>query len=386
MRVSSASLVAAFLIVLAAPRLRAATAAGEVVSSSACAGLRDRLWDGVIRAKALGGWTDGDPTVDFRETRWTRTAEGPPSVESPSSPPLDSALAPATPECRYEGYEEGQYPCTRCLDRVYAVDGDSVGFTVGRDPETCSESPRMRWRTRAGEAHEAILSPLYNWNVTAVWCTGGRLVLGMRAYYEYGESDELLAFWDLDSGRFDRFPDRTSNIFFSDYFPDWTSAVVASSGDWIVLSSTQAAAAFRPDEHRWALLDPTTRKPLPVLAREAKLPPYVPSALARSLKQEFPEAIGFTAIRADAVDGAIVAVYRADLQRVFQQMQWFDRAAGYAVARWEPKGNGDLLGAVHATYYDHNPNAVTLRAYVKGELVFVVAGDKGSEILRYRLR
>jgi len=362
-------------------------AAGVDSSDVSCPGLRERLLDAAELAKRQGSWPDDASMYDHADSSWTRITRFLPATNATSSTPLAAIPAPNTPECRDDAYAEGDFPCIKCLDRIFTVDGDTVAFTIGRGAELCSEAPRMRWRTRAGMSHEIALPPLYNWNVAALWCAGKYLIMGLEASYEYGESNETVAFWNLDTGQFSIYPYGTSHLPISDYLPNWTHTTVTSTGTTVVLGSTQSALAFWPEVKHWSILDLGTGRAIPDPVHEVATPKFVPASVEKALRKAIPQAIGFTPVKACEIDGITVVVYRADAQRVFSQNRWFDRVEGYSVARLEAgELNGALLGIVVDPYLLPEPDNVVFRGYWNGNLVVHFGGDKGSRVERFRLR
>ena len=143
----------------------------------------------------------------------------------------------------------------------FDVDGDTIAFTMGHAPESCSEAPRMIWTDSKHRQWRRIIPPLFNWNVEALWCTEHYLVFGLVADFEYGEHDERLAFWHLaddrvvlspglawdDSGRAVR-----HGASLSERLPGWRDARLAEVGDGLVLSKRDTTLAFWPDRRTYS--------------------------------------------------------------------------------------------------------------------------------------
>ena len=106
-------------------------------SSARCDGLRSRLASHFERASRV--W-DPDPwayseadTASWRDQEMPALRAG-----FQFNSPLPKLSQPAT------GNEEAD-ECSLTVSRRFYVDGDTVAFTMGLAPESCSEAPRMIW-------------------------------------------------------------------------------------------------------------------------------------------------------------------------------------------------------------------------------------------------
>ena len=143
-------------------------ASGNSGSPGDCEGLRSRLFACFERAKRV--WY-GDPQ-SYSETdtvSWT--------VER--MPRLSAGLRFDPPVASFRGYEAEE--CSLTVWRQFYVDSDTIAFTMGRAPEVCSEAPRMIWSDAVHGRCRRIVSPLFNWNVEALWCTKHYLIFGLLA-------------------------------------------------------------------------------------------------------------------------------------------------------------------------------------------------------------
>jgi len=379
----SRTIAATFILIGSLMRHHAAAAEGP------CAGLRDRLVKAAEHAKSQGQWPEDASQYELDESSWTRVARYDRIDDAARHAPFAVSPAPETRECGANTEAEGSFNCRECLDQVFTVDGDKVAFTMGRSPETCSEAPRMQWRTRDGKSHEAALNPLYNFNVASLWCTGRFLVFGLEAAYEYGSRSQTLAFWDLETGRFGVFPHGDAHLSIRDYLPDWKQSAVSSIEGSVVIASTRTALAFSPDARKWSVVDLKARRALPDPVKEEAPPKAPPASVEAALRKAFPRAVGFTPVRAYAIDGTPVVVYRADAARTHDPDQniWFEHAEGYGVARLKSgELHGALLGVVADQYLSVEPQNVRLRGFWNEHLVISFNSDKAQRVERFPFR
>ena len=57
--------------------------------------------------------------------------------------------------------------CSLTVWHRFLVGGDTIAFTMGRAPESCSEAPRMIWVDPEQGRLRRVIPPLFNWNVDA---------------------------------------------------------------------------------------------------------------------------------------------------------------------------------------------------------------------------
>ena len=150
--------------------------------------------------------------------------------------------------------------CSLTVWRRFYVDGDTIAFTMGRAPESCSEAPRMIWTDSQRREWRTIIPPLFNWNVETLWCTEHYLIFGLEADYEYGEHDERLAVWNLRAGRVVLSPglawgdsERTvrHEASLTERLPGWREARIAEVGEALVLTKRDTTLAFWPDRRAY---------------------------------------------------------------------------------------------------------------------------------------
>ena len=163
------------------------------------------------------------------------------------------------------GNEEAK-ECSLTVWRRFYVDGDTIGFTMGRAPEFCSEAPRMIWTDSRHRQWRRIIPPLFNWNVEVLWCTDHYLVFGLVADFEDGEHDERLAFWHLADGRVVLSPGlaredsgravRPDASLLGERLPGWRDARLAEVGEGLVLTKRDTTFAFWPGRRTYYSASP----------------------------------------------------------------------------------------------------------------------------------
>ena len=157
------------------------------------------------------------------------------------------------------GNEEAE-ECSLTVWRRFDVDGDTIAFTMGRAPESCSEAPRMIWTDSKHRHWRQIIPPLFNWNVEALWCTEHYLVFGLAADFENGEHDERLAFWHLADGQLVLSPGLTGDdsarssttSLLSEQLAGWRNARLAEVEEGLVLTKRDTTLAFWPDRRTYS--------------------------------------------------------------------------------------------------------------------------------------
>jgi len=210
-------------------------------SADSFAGLRGRLSDYIARA------TPKWPAESWRweyvsgDTGTWHVSNHIPSVaRARFSPP-----APVDPAPNFSG--EGE--CSTLVWRRFYIDADTLSFTWGRAGEVCSEAPRMIWKSYQGGRHVQPITPLYNWNVEAMWRTEHYLVFGLEADFESGTHDECLAFWHLTSGKTVLSP----RMWLASKFPGWREAAAAEANGAILLARGDTIAAYWPGKRMYGI-------------------------------------------------------------------------------------------------------------------------------------
>ena len=77
--------------------------------------------------------------------------------------------------------EQASDACTSWVYRRFFVGADTITFTLGVASETCAESPRMMFRSASGRQRRVVVTPLYGWNVDALWLTPHFLVFAIMS-------------------------------------------------------------------------------------------------------------------------------------------------------------------------------------------------------------
>lgn len=203
-------------------------------------------------ARATAVWP-ADAEADSVVANW-RPASAPIPRYPRAEPPLpcvDSTGGPWT----------GSVDCSQIAWKRFAQGRDTLTFTVGRVPEDCSESPRMVWNDRTHGAQRRAITPLFNWNVDALWCSPDFIVFGATATYEYGQHDEILGIWRLRDGAFHRTAEaelledgaqRIPDASIMRLLPGWRTARMAEAGDALVFVKGDSTLVLWPSQGRYA--------------------------------------------------------------------------------------------------------------------------------------
>jgi hypothetical protein len=142
--------------------------------------------------------------------------------------------------------------CSNFLYKTFSMNDSTVGFTIGRLPESCSESPMVIWYDkRKAQVGSARLIPMYNMNVETLWCVPGFTLFGLEAFYEGGGSADMLVIWHVSSNQWVFFQVPEKRI--SDLIPNWLRANAAAVGDTILLREGNKTITIRPFEAKWNL-------------------------------------------------------------------------------------------------------------------------------------
>ncbi len=161
-------------------------------------------------------------------------------------------------------------PCSEWPYRHFFSGKDTITFTYARIPEGCSESPGMTFRNSRGARERVDLTPLYNWNVDAVWFTRHFLVFGVTANYESALPQFVrIACWELETGRWFTSPTRDylmhrPGFDLSSLLPDWPTARAHEIDGAIVLRGKKRGLALWPGKGVWSLIDAATGRPTSV--------------------------------------------------------------------------------------------------------------------------
>jgi len=244
-------LLSAITMGAAAASLALAFTSNGYRSSAGCEGLRAHLAAYFERASLV--W-DPDPwSYPADDISWK--AERMPLL------PADLIFYPPSPRHIFSSWESEAQECTLTVGSRFYVDGDTIAFTLGREPEFCSEAPRMMWTDLAHKKHRQVVPPLFNWNVEALWCTENYLIFGLTANYEYGGHDECLAFWNVDNGHVVLSPgaawDDSGRAVFHEgsllrRLPGWREAPVAEVSGALVFTRRDTVLVFWPEQHAYA--------------------------------------------------------------------------------------------------------------------------------------
>jgi hypothetical protein len=163
--------------------------------------------------------------------------------------------------------------CANWPYRHFFTDRDTITFTFARIPEGCSESPGMRFRDSTGAARRVDVTPLFNWNVDAIWLTPHCLVFAVTAEYESALPQFVrIACWELETGRWFTSPTRGYLMHRPGFdlpalLPDWYSARAYETGGAVVLRGKKRALALWPERRAWSLVDAVTGRPTSDRAR-----------------------------------------------------------------------------------------------------------------------
>jgi hypothetical protein len=158
--------------------------------------------------------------------------------------------------------------CSLTVWRRFYAHRETLGFTMGRSPESCSEAPRILWADPGGRHHRSIIPPLFNWNLDGLWRTEHYLVLGLVAPFEGGEEDERLAFWNLENGQIVLSPGEglgdSARVVRREgairvRLPGWRNAVIAEDGDALVVAKHDTSITFWPNRRAYSVVSGAAR-------------------------------------------------------------------------------------------------------------------------------
>jgi hypothetical protein len=157
--------------------------------------------------------------------------------------------------------------CSETFYSRFFDEGDTLYTTVARAPESCNEFARFIWRPASDSDYGVVQSPIYDWNIEAIWYTGEYIVFGLHASYEYGSQRDRLAFWNVETGNWRHSPRRNSLVHrpgfdLPGFLPEWRVADVSVIDDAIILRGTERALAFWPESGSWSLLDASSGQPI----------------------------------------------------------------------------------------------------------------------------
>jgi hypothetical protein len=148
--------------------------------------------------------------------------------------------------------ESDNSKCSNLLNKTFSINDSTVGFTIARAPEYCSESPTVIWYDKKKAQVGAVrLIPMFNMNVETLWCVSGFTLFGLEAFYEGGGRADMLVMWHRSSNQWLFFEVPSEQI--SDLIPNWLKASVGTVGDTILLREGSKTLAIRPFEAKWNL-------------------------------------------------------------------------------------------------------------------------------------
>lgn len=188
---------------------------------------------GILYEHHPESWTREDSLPIPETIEWVRANEGAPSVDWAN--PLPGP--------------RGWADCDRTVHRYFVVGDDSIGITVARRPERCSETPKLIWFGDREPRGSVRLAPLYNMNVETIWRLSAYVLFGARASFEGGGRAERLVIWHPDSNTWYTFAGPDKRI--SPLAGDWLSAKAGQFGDTIVLRTPGTAIFLRPSDAAW---------------------------------------------------------------------------------------------------------------------------------------
>ena len=332
MDLKRAALIAAIVVLIPSPSI--------AVSSATASTLIDSLPSYLTRSRPTWPkepeFEEGDTLMGLRRA-WTISFRGPGSQAFQS----DSA---------FPGSVDLSEPCASWPYRHFLVGRDTLTTTVARVPEGCSESPGLVFRNRKGRLERVDVTPLYNWNIDAIWLTPQYLVLGATAESESALPQCVqIAFWELKTGRWYMSPTRGSLMHRPGFdlpalLPDWLSARVFETNGAVVLKGKHRGLAFWPFTRAWSLVDASTGKPVPV--RELRSPRRVvehpDQRIGPTLKREIKSTFARTFDKAnrDLVDFNLIDLIRGPCSAhpmyyaVTARAVGRDRAPGRAEIDW----------------------------------------------------
>lgn len=184
------------------------------------------------------------------------------SFRGPAHVALGSDSAFATPPDLSED-------CANWPYRHFFVGRDTITLTYGNSPEACSESPGMIFRNARGTLERAKLTPLFGWNVDAIWLTPHYLVFAVTGQGESALPQFVrIVCWQLETGRWFTSPIRNylmhrPGFDLPELLPDWFTSHAFESEGAVVLRGEKRALALWPEQRAWSLVDARTGSPVP---------------------------------------------------------------------------------------------------------------------------
>ncbi len=228
--------------------------------------------------------------------------------------------------------------CTSWVYRRFFPGNDTIMFTFGRAPEACSESPRMVFRSSDGLEKRVVMTPLYNWNVDAMWFTSHFLVFAVTAEFESALPQFVrITVWDLTSGRWFTTPTREGLMHRPGFdlaalLPDWYSSRVYEAGGAVILRGEKRALALRPDKKAWSLVNAVNGRPIGSLRRAIPRDVLAPAEkwIGSTVRQELRAVFARVHDRADrdVVDFNILELIRGPCTAHRQDYAVIARAVG----------------------------------------------------------
>lgn len=91
-------------------------------------------------------------------------------------------------------------PCTERFFSGFDLEKSQFGFTQGFSPKECSEIPAIAWKSSKGERYHEEIPRLKGWNVGALWCSSGTLIMALEGSPRETYLQRGLAFWNLRTG------------------------------------------------------------------------------------------------------------------------------------------------------------------------------------------
>jgi hypothetical protein len=157
--------------------------------------------------------------------------------------------------------ETGSDWCKRTVYRAFEVNQSPLYSTLGRVPEGCSASPRLAWQEKS-EWKFIELSKFENWNISAMWCAGGKLVFGLDASFELGPSIKGVGIWNLKENNITLFAEElpgqtTANqiepLNFESLLGPWEKVqVTAFNGDLLLQGDRKQTVWVSAENRSWS--------------------------------------------------------------------------------------------------------------------------------------
>jgi hypothetical protein len=207
---------------------------------------------------------------------------------------LPLAMAKSRPQAWSESDQ-----CSSWVFSSFLVGRDTIRFTTGNAEETCTDSPRMIFRDGSGRRSRVAMSPLYGWNVEAIWVSPHHLVFAGTAHGESALPKAVrILIWELGTGRWFAsllrgYDMHRPGFDLPSLLTDWNRARLYETGDALVLRGATHGLLFRPANRSWGLVDGTTGRsigPTPNAARRQLLKDpqkRIPSALVDGMRRPF---------------------------------------------------------------------------------------------------